>query len=109
MKKACLVLCLLVIGAFMVGCPGNSGGGGETGSKAVAEMHPGEQKYDPMQYKCPVDGEKDLKEEFYAEVDNKGRIYFDSKDCMQKFKENPQQYLEDYQRVIDQMKRGGRK
>ena len=107
MRKACWVISVLLLaGALLAGCGGGSGGEAKRGDKPVSEMHPGEKKYDPMQYKCPVDGEQDLKEEYYAEVDGQGRIYFDSEECMQKFKENPQQYLQDYQSVIEQMKRG---
>ena len=105
-----LLLCVAVaglLGAALVGCgSGDSGGSEEYGEKPVVEMHPDTKKYDMMQYECPVCGGKALKEEFYSDVDDQGRIYFDKKECKEKFDQNPQEYLKDYTNIEKQMGRG---
>jgi len=91
------VLCAVLIMPMLCGCggPGNEGRGDQV---FASEIQDGAEKYDRSQYNCPVCQGQPIVADYYAEVDGK-RIYFDSEECEQKFKENPEEYVEGFQSV----------
>lgn len=110
MKKLLWGLAVAVLlGAVVVGCTDSSTGEGEGAAEDPRSFHPGVKKYDNMQFECPVCESAAIKEEFYSDVDDEGRIYFDKKECKEKFDADPQKYLQDYTKVTDQMRKGGQR
>ena len=100
------VLVAALMGITVAGCGGSGSGSGSGGAgiiREAASIQDGAEKFDKMQTECPVDGGTPIKGDYYAEVNGK-RIYFDSQECMNKFKENKQKYLDQYQTYEDQMK-----
>lgn len=99
------VLVVALMGITAAGCGGSGSGGGGGGAgiiREAASIEDGAEKFDKMQTECPVDGGTPIKGDYYAEVDGK-RIYFDSEECMNTFKENKQKYLDQYQTYEEQM------
>ena len=93
-KVAVGVVALVFLGAgFMAGC--GDGVGGRAGDKKEIRakyIEDGAPKYFPEQRACPVCGKGPLFETHHVDVDGK-RIYFDSEECVEKFKENKSQYV----------------
>lgn len=55
-------------------------------------------RYDPYQQTCPVCG-KGIKQGQYVDVETKEgkkRLFFDSEECIEKFNESPEKYLNKY-------------
>ena len=55
-------------------------------------------RYDNYQQRCPVCGNQ-IDREQYVDVgteEGKKRLFFDSEECIEKFKEDPDKYLEKY-------------
>ena len=96
MMRTALFLAVLAVflGGVIVGCGGNDYTPGEGGEPVgmAGEIDDGVQNYNDNQSQCPVCGEMGLRPNFYAEVDGK-RVYFDKKECMEKFKQNTSKYL----------------
>jgi len=97
----CLVMVAVVFSAGIAGCGSRSGGTG--GSRAAKTFEDGADKYDPMQMRCPVCDSQPLNADYYADVDGK-RIYFDKQECMEKFKQNTEQYLKKFKTYKQRMK-----
>lgn len=103
--KQRILLTLMVFGLVMVfftAC----GKQGDTQGNPNPKFHgparaidDGAKKYDPLQGNCPVCNKGPINPDFYHDVEGGGRIYFDREECMKKFKENPQEYLKDYQKT----------
>ena len=116
MKKLLVgIFAVALLGAVLTGCKqGNNGSGGGGDAKAAAgpaiSIKDGAKKYDKYQGNCPVCGKGPISPDYYADTDN-GRIYFDREQCMKKFKEDPQKYLEEYvptaEKSRNYMKQGG--
>lgn len=104
-----LVHCLAIItalSAVFVGCGGQGGGQkGQPETKVALEFKDGSQKYYPVQSTCPVCQGKPIKKDLYADTEQ-GRIYFDKQECVQKFKDNKAEYLQDFQRRIRSQQAG---
>jgi len=98
MKKAIAVLVAagLLLGVGF-GCGGDSGSAMDADVKPAMDIQDDAEKYDPYQIECPVCGQKPIKADLYSEADGR-RIYFDREECVSKFEENPQQYLDEYQK-----------
>jgi len=63
------------------------------------------QLYDPMQQNCPVCGEDVRERDYSADFEYEGEtytIFFDKEECKSKFIENPEEYLEDYEKATSQ-------
>jgi YHS domain-containing protein len=81
-----LGLCLL-----LAGCGGGQGNEGEPKGHLVAGgIGDGASPAAAAQAECPVCGSP-IKAEFYADTDN-GRVYFDKKECVQQWMDNPDAY-----------------
>ena len=96
MKKVLGILTVLCIGVFALSaCDSGSDTRGKIkGEKSVvvaSEISDGAAKYNPNQRMCPVCG-KSIKPEYYIDLD-KGRLYFNSEECLKKFKKNKSQYM----------------
>ena len=101
MKK---LLMTLVIGALLsvgfVGCGDEGGGDAQaSGGKTVVarRIQDGAKKFNQFQLRCPVCKGKPIKGEFHYDLEEgrqQGRVYFDKKECVEKFKQNPSKYLQ---------------
>ena len=99
MKKLALICAALGVFALLAtGCSGRSADKDESTNRPAIEIQDGAQKYDSFQFNCPVCGEPGIKGEFYADVNGK-RIYFDKKECAEKFKGDSEKYLKKYQEM----------
>lgn len=94
MKTAGVLLCAALAASFlMVGCGGESGGGqaeGEAGVLQAAGINDGAVPFWGGQVSCPV-CDNPIDAEFHTE-DTKGRIYFDSRECLDKFRSDRDRY-----------------
>lgn len=89
----------LLLGATL-GCDGNSSA---SKPKIKAGWSP-TPRYDQYQTTCPVCG-NGIKEEHYVDVETgegSKRLYFDSEECVEKFKEDREKYLEKYKDFQEQ-------
>jgi len=88
-----LALCVLTV----AGC-GQDGSSGASGKKrlrkyiAAKNIEDGAEKYDRVQSRCPVCDAQGVTAEHYVDVDGK-RVYFDKKECKEKWEENQAKYL----------------
>lgn len=97
-----LAIIALSYGA-LVGCGGEGGKQDVQTPTTAIEIQDDHRAYYDMQEECPVCGGRPIKQEFHADTD-KGRIYFDKKQCVDKFNENRDQYLKKFgQQVQNQM------
>ncbi len=97
MKKIYVLVVVLAAACFVVsGCGKEKDGGGaapKTLPRADAILD-GEPKYFKYQEQCPVCGADRMSPKHYADVEGK-RIYFDSQECVEKFKKNQSKYLQE--------------
>jgi len=95
-------LCAGLVAFVTVGCKrGDSGGGAsQPQGRPAMTFKDGHEKYDDMQFICPVCGKEGLKQELHVDTE-KGRVYFDKKECMEEFNGKEDEYLKKY----EQMKR----
>lgn len=101
-----LVVAILLCG-IMTACGEESSVKKEAGEVLSAgQLNPDVKPYDPMQYQCPVCGETPLKAEHYVDLE-KGRIYFDKKECRDKFEGSEEEYLEKHRQRMRQQMPGG--
>ena len=103
MKKMLLVAAL-VVGLSMtafVGCKKSSdvSSKGDDAPPAIT-FQDGAQKFFDYQYECPVDGGKPLDPDLYVDVDGK-RIYFDSQECVDEFKNNQEEYVQKLEEQVE--------
>lgn len=101
MKKTLTVLALLAIVCVAVaGCEEGGGGGGSGEPEAHALKFAKEQGVQPLemsQHLCPVCDGKPIKKNLYHDLQRGGqqaRVWFDKQECLDKFEENPGQYLQ---------------
>ena len=107
MKKVfvCLAITAVVVGAFG-GC---GSGKQQPGKKTVVQamdFQDGADKYFTPQLRCPVCGKQPLKKDLYVDVED-GRIYFDKKECVTKFKNNKDKFLKKFNKRIRDIQSGG--
>jgi len=103
MKKLLIgIAAIVLMVGFAAGCGPSGGDGGGSGGKRpdipARSIEDGAEKYDPFQAQCPVCGSP-IYADHHAEVEQDGqsaRIYFDKEECVQKFEQNPEEYLQDY-------------
>ena len=88
-----VVLVIVLVFAF-TGCGNDSGGSAETANMA-GQIEDEANKFNPRQTKCPVCGGTPIKADFYHDT-NRGRIYFDKEECLNEFKQNPEEALRAY-------------
>ena len=108
-KLMIVVTALTLVGLVAVGCGGQEAPGpGDEGKPPIAyEFHPGVTKFSEGQTKCPVCGQTGIKEELYADADG-NRIYFDKKECQEKFTGNESEYLQNLRTgMAQQAEEGG--
>ena len=91
-----LTVLVAVLAMGFAGCGQEAYDDTESGIQFAATIEDGADKYDPNQYACPVCDGQPISGDFYVDTDN-GRVYFDKQECADKFEENPQQYLQQYQ------------
>ena len=102
MKKLIAAATIAIVACFMVfGWNHGLGNGEERDIINALAIDDGAEKYDQMQYRCPVCGKTGISADYYATVKGR-RIYFDSQHCREKFKENPEQYLERYRKMTQE-------
>jgi len=53
------------------------------------------------QIECPVCGGQPINAEYYVDA-VRGRVYFDKKECMEKFKEDQAKYIQEWLQRIDE-------
>ena len=100
----CVLSAVLCIG--VMGCGGEeastssdsevSSAGGPPDVTTARKIQDDAPKFNPMQMNCIVCGERPIKGEFHADVSaggRSGRIYFDKKECLEKFNNNKEKYL----------------
>ena len=94
MKRQFLIVAVGIVAllaAGFVGCGGDSGP--QTSGPPIADsFDDGAPKLLPMQEECPVCGSTPIKQEFYVDR-RSGRVYFNKQECVDKFKQNPDQYM----------------
>lgn len=108
-KLAVGAVALVLAASVFVGCGGDGNGGApgtKTGVANIAmEFDDDAKKFFPYQQKCPVDGGT-IKQEFHADVNGK-RVYFDKQECVDKFKQNQDEYLPELRKQMESYMRGG--
>lgn len=111
MKRRTALLAAVVALALafgMVGCGDSEADMEEEtgGFVAAMDLDDNAPEYYPAQSLCPVCGGKPIKKDFYVET-NKGRIYFDKKECEETFKGDKDKYMKEFQNQIDRDLSGG--
>jgi len=106
--RIAVALCLAAACGFVFAGCGGGGAGPQDRPNQARQIEDGADKYDPMQVSCPVCDTQSISGDYYADVDGK-RIYFDKQECEDKFKENPQQYLQDFQTYKESMQKTKRR
>lgn len=104
MKKLLCVAIIAMLCAGFVGCQkqGSSSSVQQSDLPAMAgNFQDDHHAYWGGQKTCPVCGQEPIKPKFHADADQ-GRIYFDKKECVQKFKENSEKYIK---KLKDQLKK----
>ena len=111
MKKLLAVIllasCLCLV---LPACDGGSGGGNGGGTSTeldesgipkdaviASKFDDGVEALRPQQSLCFICGQGPLKAEYHADVDTDGgqrRIYFDKQECVDKFEQNPDRYMQ---------------
>lgn len=100
MKKLTLVVALCgALFLVLAGCGQQAYDDTKSGIRFANKIEDGAEKFDPNQYKCPVCGGQPIKKGLHAKTE-KGRIYFDKKQCAEKFKEEPKKHLKKYRREM---------
>ncbi len=100
------IIVIAMVGLVASGCGGSGqGGGGEKNKPDVPArtIKDGAEKYDQFQGQCPV-CRKPIRADFHAQVEydgKSGRIYFDKKECEEKFKKNPEKYMKNYRSPME--------
>ena len=105
-NKVLFVVCCAVLAAGGMALSGCGGGGPSTGDEVEAMakyLEDGAAKFYKNQAWCPVCGSGGLNENYYVDVNGK-RIYFDEKECQQKFENNQSQLLDRFKKHIEQAK-----
>lgn len=74
----------------------------EDGPPAAYLWHPEVPKVKEDQTHCPVCGETPLKKELHTDVGAGFRIYFDKQECLDKFKENPEEGLKKFKQQVQE-------
>ena len=104
-----IVIALAVAALVFValpGCGGNGSGGEEEETATAYQFHPDTPKLFLGQQKCPVCDGEPIKEEFYSDVDGQ-RLYFDKKECKEKFDSNQSEYMQKFQQDMQKQMGGG--
>ena len=89
------VLTLLVATSWLAGCGGGSqeGGAAKTGGYYVAQgINDGANPAVPQQRECPVCGNP-ITPDVHTESSD-SRVYFDREECLNKWKKNKSQYMD---------------
>jgi YHS domain-containing protein len=88
-----LVASVVVLAFGVAGCGSNSGNGGEPESFLPAgNIGDGAKPMNPQQIDCPVCGQS-IDPKIHTKSEKK-RVYFDSKNCLKKYTQNPDTYRE---------------
>lgn len=97
MTRRCVFLAVVAVlsGVLVAGC-GGEGGGEKSKSRLVAGgISDDARAAVAAQTACPVCGSP-IQRDAYADTE-KGRVYFDSEDCVQKWRDTPDQYRQKLQ------------
>ena len=109
MTRAVILAVLAATVTFcLAGCGQSAYEDTSSGIQFAATIEDGANKWNPNQNKCPVCEGQPIKGEFYVDTDN-GRVYFDKQECVDKFKDDPQKFLQQQQQQMrGQYNSGGR-
>ena len=103
---ALAIATVLCLGTTGCGKEESTAGTGHGQKDEAAEFDDGADKYFREQMECPVCGGKPIKPDFYVDTE-KGRIYFDKKECATKFENNRAEYQKKLDKKIEQYMMGG--
>lgn len=108
MLRQTLVLGIALVFGFglVTGCGSKSS---QRDDLRANDIDDGAEKYSSMQNKCPVCGGKPISADIHSNVNGK-RVYFDKKECKEKFDANSEKYLKEWVTFEEREKRqtGGR-
>ena len=97
-----LALSCVVFASSGCGKPQSAGDQPTTYGTARA-IDDGAPKYFEAQMACPVCGRQGLVAEYHVDVDGK-RVYFDRKECVEKFTQNQSEYVEKLDKTRQKIK-----
>ena len=108
MKKVFLIIALTALVVGFMGCgqgAPTSREGAPVEAWSIDDDNPN--KFRDGQIACPVCDGIPIKGEHYVDT-KRGRVYFDKAECAEKFEQDTQKYLQQWQQAIDERMRGDR-